>query len=190
MSNDMRSAFQKAGIRPGGGEMTKRCKECGKEFVPKEHYHTICSECNKNKKRYSGGGGKRQLSLPQNYLKAGYFDEKGCLRESIYKDEAKVVAEILASHGMTPTSFRAFYNKAKAIEYHYNTSKDFDSIKHKLFAFERDVVYQVSRECVPDEFRKFIVKNAELAQKGPKEFKGFIEHFLSVLAYFKDYSKK
>lgn len=189
MNNDMKSAFQKAGVHGGGGGGgQKKICSCGAEFVPKEPHHRVCGDCNR-KMRYGStptpDGGAPPLS--GDYLKNGYFDEKGLLREGIFKDEAKDVARFL-SQMMSPTSFRAFYNKAKAIENKYKMAGDFDVIRPSLFAFERDVTYQVSRGVVPEAFRKFIVTNANLAQKGPKEFKGFMEHFLSVLAYFKDAS--
>lgn len=185
MGSDFRSAFKKVGITSGGGGMTKKCKKCGKDFEQKNPKHDACSICF----RENPTGDAAKGSLRSNYLEKGYFNENGKLREEIFKSEAKNVAEVLASQKMTPTSLRAFYNKVKAIENNYKVSKDFESIKPKLFAFERDATYQVSRGVVSEEFRKFIIKNAEIAQKGPDEFKGFIEHFLSVLAYFKDYSK-
>jgi CRISPR-associated protein Csm2 len=175
----------------GGGEMKKKCQECGEEFLPKEPHHKICFSCNKKRHESSTGFDKAKIKLPDNYLANGYFDEKGYLREGLFKEEAKVVANILASLRMTSTSLRAFYNKLIAIENNYKSSNNnFDLIKPTIFAFERDVAYQVSRGVVPEEFRKFINKNAELAKKSIEEFKGFKEHFLSVLAYFKDISKQ
>lgn len=188
MSADMKRAFEKAGM--GAGTPHKPCQECGQSFVPKEPYHKVCSECNR-KKRQSGGdgqsGGYRHLG--PNYLSDGYFDDKGYLREGIFKDDAKEVARVLYSQRMSPTSLRAFYNKLRAIESEYKMSNNFDAIKPKIHAFERDVAYQISRGVASEEFRKFIVTNISLAVKGPKEFKGFVEHFLSVLSYFKDVSK-
>ncbi|MBI5194635.1 MAG: type III-A CRISPR-associated protein Csm2 [Nitrospirae bacterium] len=191
--SDMKRAFEKAGIKGGGGgEMKKKCVQCQKEFIPKEPHYKICEDCIK-KKRYEATSGydKPAARLSNDYLKGGYFDENGYLRVGIFKEDAKEVANVLAALRMTPTSLRAFYNKLKAIESRYKTSSsNFDSIKPNLYAFERDVAYQVSRGVVSEEFRKFINKNSELAIKGPKEFKGFIEHFLSVLAYFKDVSRQ
>jgi CRISPR-associated protein Csm2 len=131
------------------------------------------------------------MRLPESYLRDGYFDQGGKhLREGIFKEDAKEVARVLAALKMTPTSLRAFYNKLKAIENRYKISNnDFDLIKPNLYAFERDVAYQVSRGVVSEEFRKFININSALAIKGPEFFRGFVEHFLSVLAYFKDVSR-
>ncbi|MBI5194801.1 MAG: type III-A CRISPR-associated protein Csm2 [Nitrospirae bacterium] len=186
--SDWKDKLRNSGFNKGGGkEMKKICESCKKEFLPKEPHHKTCSDC--NKKKYEGTSGlyNSKIKLPDNYLGDSYFDDKGYLRESIFKEDAKVVVNALAAENMTPTALRAFYNKLKAIENRYKISNnDFDLIKPSLYAFERDVAYQASRGVVRDEFRKFININAELAIKGPKEFKGFIEHFLSVLAYFKD----
>lgn len=190
--SDMKKAFEQAGItEKGSGTMSKRCKECGNEFTPKESHHIYCFDCIKKRRGGSFGTEKSNVKLPAHYLTNSYFDEKGYLRAGIFKEEAKEVAGVLAALDMTPTSLRAFYNKLKAIESQYRISNNnFDLIKPKLYAFERDVAYQVSRGVVPEEFRTFINKNADLAIKGPDEFKGFLEHFLSVLSYFKDVPKK
>jgi CRISPR type III-A-associated protein Csm2 len=167
----------------------KRCTDCGQEFIPKETHHKVCANCNR-KRRQGAPGSDRSAKLADDYLKDGYFDGKGHLRAAIFKDEAKHVAGVLAELRMTPTSLRAFYNKLKALENRYKASaNDFNVIRPSLYAFERDVAYQVSRQVVPEEFRKFININADLAIRGPREFKGFVEHFLSVLAYFKDVAK-
>ncbi len=170
---------------------SKICIQCKKEFTPREKYHTRCDLCMKKTPKDSFHSPNRQDSaLSADYLKDGYFDDKGYLREGIYKDDAKTVASVLSANSMTPNSLRAFYNKLKALENRYKMLSNFDAIKPSLYAFERDVAYQVSRGVVPESFRFFITKNAELAVKGPEYFKGFVEHFLSVLAYFKDATNK
>jgi len=185
MGNDLGEALRKAGLKTGGSGVRKKCRVCGKVLKPDSRFDT-CYECGMKRKQGHGGG---RHALPDDYLAGGYFDSNGYLKESLFKDDAKLVAKTLASLRMTSTSFRAFYNKVKAIENVYKATGNFDAVRPKLFAFERDVAYQVSRGVVPREFRRFIVKNSELAQQGPKEFNGFVEHFLSVLAYFKDYPR-
>lgn len=176
---DWKDKLRNTELYKAGGRVMKKCK-CSKP-IRDERFDT-CYDCSQKK---TGAA-----SLPEGYLVNGYFDEKENFREGIFKDEAKDVARVLAALRMTPTSLRAFYNKLVAIENKYKSSdNNFDLIKPNIYAFERDVAYQVSRGVVSEEFRKFINKNAELAKKGPKEFKGFKEHFLSVLAYFKDVSR-
>ncbi len=166
----------------------KKCK-CGNPI--KDPRHDTCYSCFQKRRGGSAGGERLILKLPADYLNKGYFDDRGYLRAGIFKEEAKAVANVLASLKMTATSLRAFYNKLKAIENRYKSANNnFELVKPNLYAFERDVAYQVSRGVVSEAFREFINKNSALAIKGPKEFKGFVEHFLSVLAYFKDYSTK
>ena len=171
----------------GGGGM-KKCK-CGKP-IKNDRFDT-CFDCSQKQRQHSDGHDISRQKLPTDYLSQGYYDEGGQLRADIFKDEAKIAANVLASWNTTPTSLRAFYNKLKAIENKYKYSgNDFNLIKPGLYAFERDVAYQISRGVVSEEFRKFININSEIASKGPREFKGFVEHFLSVLSFFKDVSKK
>ena len=63
-----------------------------------------------------------------------------------------------------------------------------ERIKEKLYSFYPSAAYAVSRKntSVPPEFQKFIETNMKLAVKDPKHFKGFVEHFQSVVAYFKE----
>ncbi len=189
--NDWKEKLRNFESLKEGEGMKKKCQDCGNEFIPKEQHYKVCESCNKKRRGSSEGTDRQRVKLPDDYLKKGYFDDEGkYLRASIFKEEAKEIANILAILRMSPTSLRAFYNKLKAIENRYkNSNNNFDLVKPAIYAFERDVAYQVSRGVVSEEFRKFINKNAELAAKGPRELKGFVEHFLSVLAYFKDVSK-
>jgi len=92
---------------------------------------------------------------------------------------------------MTSTALRRFYTKLKGISSRYG-SEDFDSLKEKLHSFLPNVVYVVNRESttVPHEFQEFIEKNIAEAEKGWEYFKAFEDHFMSVMAFFKEKDSK
>jgi cold shock protein len=123
------------------------------------------------------------------YLAGGYFeqkeDEKSYLRPEVLDSLAIDVAKALGGREMKAHQLRRFFNKARGIEAKLDREKDFEAIKADIYGFKRDVAYQVGRRVVPDEFRRFIERNVELAVQDEKSFrKGFLQHFESVLAYF------
>lgn len=123
--------------------------------------------------------------LPDNYLQHGYFDDNGTLRYSIFKEDAIKVAKALNLQNTTATRLRSFYDRLRAIEYHLQQTNDFPAVKLKLLSFSNSVEYATARGTVPKVFQDFINKNISLAQKDKASFKGFLEHYKSVLAYAK-----
>ena len=123
--------------------------------------------------------------LPENYLQNGYFDEHGVLRYCIFKEDAIAVARILNLHNTTATGLRNFYNRLQAIEYYLQQTNDFAAVQVKLLSFGNLVEYATARAAVPEVFRDFINKNLLIAQENNESFKGFLEHYKSVLAYAK-----
>lgn len=121
--NDWKDKLKNSELyKTGGGGMNKRCADCNNEFVPREPHHKICFDCLKKKREGVAVHDRVHAKLPLDYLSKSYFDEKGYMRAGIFKEEAKVVAGVLATIGMTPTSLRVFYNKLKAIENQYKLS--------------------------------------------------------------------
>lgn len=176
------------------------CKSCGKPTLGDYQY---CMQCNsarresrppeRNDRRQYGNSPSRagqidtRPGLGPDYLKDGYFNDKGYLSEGIYTSDAVRVAEVLSAKGMTRASLRRFYNKLRGIHSRFKDTKNFDEIKPGLYSFYPNVADAISRNNnVPEEFRQFIDKNIKLAVKDKEHFFGFVEHFQSVLAYFKE----
>ncbi|RJX27659.1 MAG: type III-A CRISPR-associated protein Csm2 [Dethiobacter sp.] len=176
-----------------------KCKACGKQTMGNYEY---CMQCNiaqrgggptdkdKRKRKDFSSSPAEQIKRPgleEDYLKNGYFNDKGYLREEIFTSEAMRVAEILSAKGMTRASLRRFYNKLRGIYSRFKDAKNFEEIKAGLYSFYPNVADAISRNSnVPEEFRQFIYTNVGLAVKDSDHLKGFVEHFQSVLAYFKE----
>lgn len=122
------------------------------------------------------------------YLSEGYFDEKGNPRKELYLDWAEGIATILAREGMTKGALRRFYAQIKGIQPLMNDKQGFEKNKHRLYSIVPLANYGVNRNdsALPEEFKTFIEKNMMLAEKDEKHFKFFVEHFQSVIAYFKE----
>ncbi|MEI6125150.1 MAG: type III-A CRISPR-associated protein Csm2 [Pseudomonadota bacterium] len=183
---DIKSQLQnRGGTSETGG--TKKCSKCGKPL--KDPKFTLCFSCNQAERgaNQNSTGGDRGLA--HDYLEGGYFDEKNgkkYIKEAVYITWAQDVSAALRNQNMSPTAIRNFFNKLRAVEFKYKVNKDFDLAKQDLFAFCRDVKYTENRSVTPALFTIFIEKNIELAKVDSLHFKAFIEHFQSVIAYFKN----
>ncbi len=119
-----------------------------------------------------------------NYLRAGYFDDKGQVRREIIDPLAVDVAKILGNQGMKAHQLRRFFSAARRIEARLRI-KQFEAVKIDIDDLKAQVAYQVGRELVPNEFKQFIDRNAQLAGQDVKNFRqGYLRHFQSVVAYF------
>lgn len=174
-----------------------KCVICGKQtFEGYQH----CFQC-KPKNDYSkqdqksvrqdrpghyGGQVHRDQGLRPDYLKKGYFNERGSLRKEIIIDEAQYIAGILSERGMTSAAIRRFFARMRGVEVRYKA--DFEQLKVELYKFIPLAAYAVARKesGVPEEFNQFININIDLAVTDEKHFKGFVNHFQSVVAYFKE----
>ncbi|WP_238457118.1 type III-A CRISPR-associated protein Csm2 [Desulforamulus hydrothermalis] len=159
--------------------------------------YQYCIQCNPREtpKKQQGGTVDRHYSqvnvnarLKPDYLKEGYYNDQGYLRKEIFTKEAEMVAGVLAAGGMTSASLRRFYNKLRDIYTRYKDNKNFDEIKPDLYKFYPNANYAVRRKTatVPEAFLIFINTNVALAEQSPRNLIGFVEHFQSVVAYFKD----
>ncbi len=177
---DLKSQLEKhSGYK---GEVTDKCK-CGKTKKPE---FPTCWECSQKAK---GGSGIITPGLRAGYLDGGYFEVKNgknYIKESVFIKWAQDVSADLKKQSMSPTAIRNFFNKLRAVEYNYKATKDFDRTRQDIYAFCRDVKYTENRGVTPELFTKFIEVNIAEAKKDDEHFKAFVEHFQSVIAYFKD----
>ena len=67
-----------------------KCKECGKPT--REQWHNYCDEHFRPQRNPSTRKSSDSRGLPLNYLKQGYFDEKGNLRSELIGEQAKYIA--------------------------------------------------------------------------------------------------
>ncbi|MDK2960695.1 MAG: CRISPR-associated protein Csm2 [Bacillota bacterium] len=186
------------------------CRECGREFIFSESEQRFyaergfrppsrCPECRRRNRVQQGmppgpespanqTAGSNLAALPPNYLSRGYYDDYGLLRREIFSQEAQEVALALTSpqlgaSRMKSSSLRRFFNRLKALEYEYSVHRNFQAIVPKLYTFANAAEYAASRGVVPRLFKHFVDANIRLATKSPEEFKGFLEHYQSVVAY-------
>jgi len=172
-----------------GGGGTKKCQKCGKPL--KDDKYQYCWDCNQKMRTGGGVAGVPASKLPDGYLSGGYFianKDKNYIRKEVFIDWAQDVSQALKQQtpAMTSAAIRRFFSKLRAVEYKYKMNQEFDLAKEGIYAFVRDVTYTENRGVTPSLFSRFIEKNVDEARKSPDHFRAFIEHFQSVVAYFKD----
>ncbi len=181
---DMKSEMGKSFSQSAGS--SDRCS-CGNRKRPN---FPTCYDCaQKGKSNGYQSSNKNSKSLRDGYLAGGYFETKNgrnYIKEDVFIKWAQDISTDLRSEGMSPTAIRNYFNKLRAVEHNYKVTKDFDKTRQDIYSFCRDVKYTENRGVTPELFTKFIDSNIALAKKDPEHFKAFIEHFQSVIAYFKD----
>jgi CRISPR type III-A-associated protein Csm2 len=120
------------------------------------------------------------------YLNTGYFDESGNYRREIYIDWAKAIASKLKQDKMTSASIRRFYGRVRALSTMFRDEETFQRNKHELQKLIPLVYYSLQRDQanVPESFKDFLEVNVRLAEQSLKDFKAFVDHFQSVVAFF------
>ncbi|MEW5920388.1 MAG: type III-A CRISPR-associated protein Csm2 [Bacillota bacterium] len=162
--------------------LAEQSPKCFSGFL--EHYKSIIayakSERNFTAADWIGGRG-----LPPGYLDAGYYDSNGYLRREVIIEWPKAIVEVFARESFSSTALRRFYNKLKGLDTKHQFNRNFKLLLPDLYAFERDAAYAAARLVVPGVFIGFAVKNVDLATRDEKGFKGFVEHFQSIVAFAK-----
>lgn len=123
------------------------------------------------------------------YLKEGYFDSEGYRRKEIYIDWAKEIANKLSNSNMTTASLRKFYNQIKGLQHLLTNEENFNANKYRLYNIIPLAQYKLN-SSVPQEFVDFLEVNLQQVEKDFKNFQVFVDHFQSVVAYFKESSNK
>ena len=175
------------------------CSNCGRParlpFVPRDESTVLCSDCHRDQQRSSAIGrhdrspsARRSDDLPEGYLRLGYFDTEGNPRKEMLVDEARAVAEVLASASapeLAANKVAALYNRARMLKDRLNQGAEFAAVRADIYGLLTDAVDATGRRITPEVFMRFVERNVELAAKDAKSFKeGFIEHLHGVRAWF------
>ncbi len=130
---------------------------------------------------------KGSRGLPDGYLKDGYFNDKGYLREELITVQAREIALAFERQQMKVTALRKFFNKIKLITRKFSFQQDYDFEKAlpEILELEPYAAYTANRGVMPHMFVEFITRNVERAKVNQKAFcDGFAKHCEYVVAYF------
>jgi CRISPR/Cas system CSM-associated protein Csm2 small subunit len=132
---------------------------------------------------FQPGGGAG--NWPPDYLKAGYFDDKGNLLPSVVVEWPRQIATMFDAGGLQMAQLRRFFAEVRLIEGQLITGKDFSVLKPRILKLESYAFDSVKKGKAPQVFKEFFEKNIKWASANKKGFLvGFLNHFECVVAYF------
>ncbi len=182
MINDMRSSFEKAGMKAGGDAMQKKCRQCGKNLKPDSKFDT-CFECGSKGRT----GASVPSDLPKEYLELlarGYHDAKGNVWEELITTMASQVAQVVgADKKLTNGQLRRFYQHAKAAENRLNMTGDWPAVNIDVKKLGPFAAEAKAKGKIPNAFFVFLDRNVSMI-KSQKDFDAFLQHFQAVVAFF------
>ncbi len=166
---------------------TRKCENCGKEFVPeKEWYHYCSSKCQREaetSRARATPDTRTSFRFDASYLRKGYFLDPKCeqLDPEVLDSLAFEVAKKLANTGINSHQLRRFFNQVRAVA----ARPSFAAAKADLVALKSVAAYQVGRGLVREDFKQFIDRNVDLAAQRQENLQhGFVPHFQAVLGFF------
>lgn len=145
---------------------------------------------NGGKSGYQGGQQRWQPSLPEGYLKDGYFEpaveaERSALRrEYIIGYPAKIAQSLEDREKNKSAQLRKFYDYCIRIRDMLDRGQSFQEVESDFCRLAPFAKYAESRSKVSSLFVDFIQKNVE-AVRSKEELYAFLKHFEAVIAYIK-----
>ncbi len=125
-------------------------------------------------------------SLPQGYLKDGYYDENGNILEEVIISWPQKLAKIF--HESIPqlktTQLRRFFSEVRRQETRLTSGIPFASVRTEIQKLDSYAETALKRKNAPVPFRLFIGQNIRFAAKDEKSFKAFVTHFECIVGYY------
>lgn len=134
---------------------------------------------------------KKGSALPAEYedeIINGYFNEKGCLKESLIIKYPQQLANLFSLDQKVnkPTQIRKYYDYCKNLEGILKIKNDFSCIVADLYQLIPLTNNAMNKGNISVAFRDFLEININQAVKSEKNFlEGFIPHFQSLIGYYK-----
>ena len=168
----------------------KKCPQCGKPITNPRF--DLCRDCSQtDSPSRSSGPTSNTSDVSADYLKEGYFDAAGNLREELITSKAQLIANDLCKIRLSSVQLRKFYAHARQLGRQLENGEAFATIRPALLEMQPLVADAVGRAHANgagnyELFKQFIDKNVELAAREEKNLReGFLKHFMYVVAYFK-----
>lgn len=122
------------------------------------------------------------------FVKKGYLDNKGNIRENLLTIEAEQIAN--SFYKVKNSQLRAFFNEIKILKNKINEDeKKWDEIYPMVLMIKSKVVYRCSRNKEIYELKKFLMESIKYIQdqnklgKGYETFKVFVIFFETIVGY-------
>lgn len=141
----------------------------------------LSQQFNKNRPPFS-----QQISLPQGYLREGYFDKNGNILEEVIMQWPQQLAKVF--HESRPqlktAQLRRFFSEVRHQEGRLASGISFASLKPEILKLDIYAANALKRHNAPPVFKNFIGQNVRLAKNDEKSFKAFVTHFECIVGYY------
>jgi len=129
-----------------------------------------------------------QPSLPQGYLKDGYFDKNGNLFEEVVIQWPQSLAKSFFESWpqLKTTQLRKFFQEVRRQEGRLGSGILFATVKTEIQKLDSYAHNALKKKTAPVIFKDFIAQNIKLATKDEKSFKAFVTHFECIVGYYPD----
>ena len=127
-----------------------------------------------------------QQSLPQGYLKDGYFDKNGHILEEVILLWPQQLAKVFYESRLKNTQLRKFFQEARRQEARLTSGIPFTSIRTEVQKLDSYAENALKKNNAPVPFRDFIGQNVRFAAKDEESFKAFVKHFECIVGYYPD----
>jgi len=127
-------------------------------------------------------------SLPQGYLKDGYFDNAGYMFPALIMDWANEIARALHSSDpqLKTAQLRKFFQEVRRQQGRLTSGIDFTALRTEILKLDSYAENAAKKRNAPLLFRNFIAQNVKIASKDEKSFKAFVTHFECIVGYYPD----
>jgi CRISPR type III-A-associated protein Csm2 len=126
------------------------------------------------------------LSLPQDYLKDGYFDKNGDILEEVIMQWPQHLAKVFheSKPQLKTAQLRRFFSEVRRQEARLTCGIPFASLKTEILKLDSYAANTLKRNNAPLVFKNFIEQNVRFASMDEKSFKAFVTHFECIVGYY------
>jgi len=155
--------------------MQKKCKKCGRIFVPRQPHFEICPDCYFKQ--------RERNVLNKSELLDGYYDQDGEPLKEVFVGLPERLANVFAKDKLGTKQLRDFHRKISKAR-NKALLKGINTARPLLYQCYRDIDYQLKRQVIPKSFAQFIKHHLSLAEREEDSLEGFYQHLDSIVCYF------
>ena len=125
-------------------------------------------------------------TLPEGYLKGGYFDENGNIRAELLTGQAEAIARAIGQPygGIANAQLRKFYGHVRVADTRLRYDAQYEAVCASVLELSAFVAEARGKNKVPQVFKEFIDRNLQYIRSEKAFRQGFVKHFQAVVGFF------
>lgn len=142
----------------------------------KKKYINNCSN-------YNFQGQKSEEKHLDEKYKIKTYSDNGKINANLINEQAKELAEEFSKQKLANTQLRNFYGECLAYK-----DMEYEDLKIRLILLKAKLAYTKGRSAITQSFYEFM-ENRINCIKSKKDFEFFLMHFMTIIGYFKYFTK-